>query len=78
MAYVHYYAAAQRQVVPYSNVGKAVQYVERQEFLADGSYDERGGFAGAVEYAADCEKDYKLLSDYLSTEGTMNREMQDY
>ena len=59
-------------------IGKAVQDSQWQEFLADGSYDERGGFAGAVEYAADCEKDYKLLSDYLSTEGTMNREMQDY
>ena len=43
-------------------IGKAVQDSKWQEFLADGSYDERACFAGAGEYAADCEKDYKLLS----------------
>ena len=45
-----------------------------QEFLAQGCYDERPGFAGPEEYAADCEKDYKLLSDYLKAEGVMKKD----
>ncbi len=44
----------------------------------EGAYDERAGFAGPEEYASDCEKDYKLLGEYLSSEGGMNCEMEDY
>ncbi|MBQ7196825.1 MAG: tripartite tricarboxylate transporter substrate binding protein [Synergistaceae bacterium] len=45
-----------------------------QEFLVQGCYDERPGFAGPEEYAADCEKDYQLLSDYLKAEGVMKKD----
>ena len=45
-----------------------------QAFLVQGCYDERPGFAGPAEYAADCEKDYKLLSDYLKAEGVMKKD----
>ncbi|MBR6901563.1 MAG: hypothetical protein IKN30_05830, partial [Synergistaceae bacterium] len=45
-----------------------------QEFLVQGCYDERPGFAGPAEYAKDCEADYKLLSDYLKAEGVMKKD----
>lgn len=59
-------------------IEKATHDSKWQAFLAEGAYDERAGFAGPAEYAADCEKDYKLLAEYLSTEGGMNSEMKDY
>ncbi|MBQ3652952.1 MAG: tripartite tricarboxylate transporter substrate binding protein [Synergistaceae bacterium] len=45
-----------------------------QAFLVQGCYDERPGFAGPEEYAAACEADYKLLSDYLKAEGVMKKD----
>ena len=59
-------------------IGKATQDSKWQEFLVRGSYDERAGFAGSSEYAADCAKDYESLSEYLSSEDGMNGEMKDY
>lgn len=59
-------------------IEKASHDPKWQEFLVEGSYDEREGFAGSAEYAIDCEKDYKLLSGYLNSEGGMNTEMKDY
>ena len=43
-------------------------------FLQQGCYDERPGFAGPAEYAAACEADYKLLTDYLKAEGVMKKD----
>ena len=45
-----------------------------QEFLVQGCYDERPGFAGPAEYAKDCEEDYRLLSEYLKAEGVMKKD----
>ncbi len=45
-----------------------------QEFLVQGCYDERPGFAGPAEYAKACEEDYKLLSEYLKAEGVMKKD----
>ena len=45
-----------------------------QAFLVQGCYDERPGFAGPAEYGADCEKDYKLLTDYLKAERVMKKD----
>ena len=59
-------------------IGEASQDPVWQKFLADGSYDERAGYAGPEEYASACEKDYKLLSEYLNSEGDMTGEMKDY
>lgn len=59
-------------------IEKASQDPKWQEFLVEGAYDEREGFAGSAEYALDCERDYKLLSEYLNSEGGMNNEMKDY
>lgn len=59
-------------------IEKASHNPRWQEFLVEGSYDERAGFAGSAEYAVACEHDYKLLRDYLSSEGGMNSEMKDY
>ena len=59
-------------------IAKATQDSKWQAFLTEGAYDERAGFAGSAEYASDCEKDYKLLGEYLNTEGAMNSEMKDY
>ena len=55
-------------------IEKASQDPTWQAFLVQGCYDERPGFAGPEEYAADCEKDYKLLSDYLKAEGVMKKD----
>ena len=55
-------------------VEQAVKDPTWQDFLVQGCYDERPGFAGPVEYAEDCEKDYKLLSDYLKSEGVMKKD----
>ena len=55
-------------------IEKASQDPTWQAFLVQGCYDERPGFAGPEEYAADCEKDYKLLSEYLKAEGVMKKD----
>ena len=55
-------------------IEKASQDPSWQAFLVQGCYDERPGFAGPEEYAAACEQDYKLLSDYLKAEGVMKKD----
>lgn len=55
-------------------IEKASQDPTWQAFLVQGCYDERPGFAGPAEYAADCESDYKLLTDYLKAEGVMKKD----
>ncbi len=55
-------------------IEKAVQDPTGQAFLVQGCYDERPGFARQAEYTADCEKDYKLLSDYLKSEGILKKD----
>ena len=55
-------------------IEKASQDPTWQAFLVQGCYDERPGFAGPAEYAADCENDYKLLTDYLKSEGVMKKD----
>ena len=45
-----------------------------QEFLVQGCYDERPGFAGPSAYAAFCSLDYRLLSQYLKAEGVMKKD----
>ncbi|MBQ6435242.1 MAG: tripartite tricarboxylate transporter substrate binding protein [Synergistaceae bacterium] len=55
-------------------IEKASQDPSWQAFLVQGCYDERPGFANAEDYAKDCEADYKLLSDYLKSEGVMKKD----
>ncbi|MBQ3377368.1 MAG: hypothetical protein IJG62_03765, partial [Synergistaceae bacterium] len=52
-------------------VKQASSSQEWQEFLAQGSYDEREAFADAQAYAQANEEDYKLLSAYLKDEGKL-------
>lgn len=55
-------------------VEKATHDKTWQDFLVQGCYDERPGFAGPAEYAKDCESDYKALSDYLKEEGVLKKD----
>ena len=57
-----------------AGISKAVEDPAWQNFLVQGCYDERPGFAGPEEYAKACEEDYKLLSDYLKAEGVMKKD----
>ncbi len=42
-----------------------------KKFLEQGCYDERPGFADQNEYIKLCEEDYKLLTEYLTSEGLL-------
>ena len=55
-------------------IEKASKDPSWQSFLVQGCYDERPGFAGPAEYGADCENDYKLLTEYLKSEGVMKKD----
>ncbi|MCR4819410.1 MAG: tripartite tricarboxylate transporter substrate binding protein [Fretibacterium sp.] len=55
-------------------VEKATHDKTWQDFLIQGCYDERPGFAGPEEYAKDCATDYKALSDYLKAEGVLKKD----
>lgn len=55
-------------------VEKATHDKTWQDFLVQGCYDERPGFAGTAEYARDCESDYKALSEYLKAGGVLKKD----
>ena len=55
-------------------VEKATHDKTWQDFLVQGCYDERPGFAGPAEYARDCESDYKALSEYLKAGGVLKKD----
>ena len=57
-----------------SAVEQAAQDPSWKDFLVQGCYDERPGFAGPNEYAEACENDYKLLTEYLKAEGVMKKD----
>ena len=57
-----------------AGIAKAVDDPTWQNFLVQGCYDERPGFAAQEEYMKACEEDYKLLSEYLKAEGVMKKD----